>query len=74
MSDEEVRHQFEPSVQPAPFLRSMAVIELERRRQRRTEVLLRPNFNVGRLAVGFLMLAALLAAVTVGLKWSGYVG
>jgi len=72
MSDEEVRQQFEPSMQPTPFLRSMAVTELEKRRQKRTDALLRPSLNIGRLAVGSLMLAATIAAVAVWLKWTGY--
>ena len=73
MSDEEVRHQFEASVQPAPFLRAMAVTELERRRQKRTDALLRPNMSIGRMVVGIIMLAAILAAVAVWLRWTGYV-
>ena len=74
MSDEEVRLQIEPSAQPVPFLRAMAVTELERRRQDRTDALLRPNFNLGRVAVGIAILAAIIAAIGVWLRWAGYVG
>ena len=54
MSDDEVRQQMEPSVQPVPFLRAMAVTELEKRRQKRTGSLLRPKFSLGRIVVSFL--------------------
>ena len=64
MSDEEVRQQIEPSAQPVPFLRAMAVTELERRRRDRTYALLRPNFNLGRVAVQIAMLAAIVAIIT----------
>ncbi len=74
MSDEEVRQQIEPSAQPVPFLRAMAVTELERRRQKRATALSRPNFSLGRIAVGVITLAAVLAAIGVWLRWAGYVG
>ena len=74
MSDEEVRQQIEPSAQPVPILRAMTSTELERRRQKQTDALLRPNFRLGRVAVGVAMLAAIVAAIGVWLRWAGYVG
>ena len=74
MSDDEVRQQLEPSVQPVPFLRAMAVTELERRRQMRTDALLRPKFSLGRVAVGVAMLAAIVAAVAAWFTWGSYLG
>jgi len=38
MNDEEVRQQIEPSFQASSHLRAMAVTELEKRRQMRTDV------------------------------------
>ncbi len=70
MSDEEVHQQIEPTAQPVPILRAMAVTELERRRQKKTDALLRPNISLGRVAVG----VAMLAAIGVWLWWAGYVG
>lgn len=74
MSDEELREQITPSVQPVPFLRAMAVTELEKRRQKRTGTLSRPSFGLGRVAYGVVMLAAVIAAITVWLSWPGYFG
>ncbi len=70
MSDEKVRQQIEPTAQPVPILRAMAVTELERRRQKKTDALSRPNFSLGKVAVG----VAMLAAIGVWLWWAGYVG
>ena len=74
MSDEELREQITPSVQPVPFLRAMAVTELEKRRQKRTAALSRPNFGLGRVVSGVVMLAAVIAAIGVWLSWAGYIG
>lgn len=74
MSDEDVRRQIEPSEQPVPFLRAMAITELERRRQKRTDALVGPNFSFGRVAVGFAMLVVIIAAIGVWFKWAGYAG
>ena len=74
MSDEELHEQITPSVQPVPFLRAMAVTELEKRRQKRTSALSRPKFGLGRVAYGIVMLAAVIAAIGVWLSWAGYIG
>ena len=74
MTGEEVRQQIEPVVQPVPFLRAMAVTELERRRQKRTDALKRPNMSVGRLVVGAVVIAAVIAALTVWLRWPDGIG
>ena len=74
MSDEDVRRQIEPSVQPVPLLRAIAVTELEKRRQMRTDALSRPKFGLGRVAYGVVMFAAVIAAIGVWLSWAGYVG
>jgi len=74
MSDEELREQITPSVQPVPFLRAMAGTELEKRRQKRTGALSRPSFGLGRGAYGVVMLAAVIAAITVWLSWPSYFG
>jgi len=74
MSDEELREQITPSVQPVPFLRAMAGTELEKRRQKRTDALSRPSFGLGRVAYGVVALAAVIAAIGVWLGWAGYIG
>ena len=74
MSDEEVRQHIEPSGQPVPILRTMAVTELERRRQKRLGVVSRPSFFLRKVAVGTAMLGAIIAAIGVWLIWAGYVG
>lgn len=74
MSDQEVREQIDPAVQSTPFLRAMAATELEKRRQTRTDALLRPRLSLGWLAArvvgGFLILGALGG----WLLWAGYIG
>lgn len=74
MSDAEVRQHVEPSEQPVPILRTMAVTELERRRQKRTDSLSRPSFRLGKVAVGTVMLGAIIAAIGVWATLMGYVG
>ena len=74
MSEEEVRQQLHASVQPEPFLRAMAVTELERRRQQRSSDLLQPSFSFTRVTVGVVMLGAIIAAIWYWLFWSGYMG
>ena len=65
MSDDELRQQFDPSIQPVPILRTLAVTELEKRRQKQANVLLRPKFRLGRVA----MLGAIVAAIAVWFWW-----
>jgi hypothetical protein len=74
MTGEEVRQQIEPDVQPVPFLRAMAVTELERRRQKRTDALKRPNMSIGRMVVGAVVIAAVIAALTVWFRWPDGIG
>jgi len=74
MSDDDVRRQIEPSVQPVPVRRAIAVTELEKRRQMRTDALSRPKFALARIVYGIVMLAAVIAAIGVWLSWAGYVG
>ncbi len=66
MSDAEVRQQIDPSAQPVPLRRSMAVTEIEKRRQKRTNALLKRRIDVNRIVVWMAWLgviAALVAAV-----------
>ena len=63
MSDDEVRLQIDPSVQPAPFLRSIAVTELEKRRQKMIGAIMRPTFGLGRVVVWIALLCGIVAAV-----------
>lgn len=74
MSDEKLHEQITPSVQPVPFLRAMAVTELEKRRQKRTGTLSRPNFGLTKVVSGVVMLAVVIAAIGVWLSWAGYIG
>lgn len=69
MSDDEVRQQFNPSIQPVPMLRTMAVTELEKRRQKQVNVLLRPNFSLGRGAI----LVAIVSAIAAWIGWGIYI-
>ena len=69
MNDDEVRKQFDPSVQPVPILRTLAVTELEKRRQKQVNVLLRPNFSLGRGAV----LVAIVSAIAAWIGWGIYI-
>ncbi len=70
MSADELRQQFDPSIQPVPILRTLAVTELEKRRQKQANVLLRPKFSLGRVA----MLGAIVAAIAVWIWWGNYIG
>ena len=74
MSDDEVRQHIEPSGQPVPILRTMAMTELERRRQKRLGVISRSSFSLGRVAVGTAVLGVIAAAIGVWVTWAGYVG
>jgi len=74
MSDDEVRQHIEPSGQPVPILRTMAVTELERRRQKRLGVVSRPSFFLRKVVVGTAMLGAIAAAIGVWATLMGYVG
>ncbi len=69
MNDDEVRKQFDPSVQPVPILRTLAVTELEKRRQKQVNVLLRPNFSLGRGAI----LVAIVSAIAAWMGWGIYI-
>ena len=74
MSEDELRQQIQSSGHSVPFLRAMAVTELEKRRQKRTHALMRPSFSLGRVAVGIAMLAAIAAAIAAWFRWGNYVG
>ncbi len=74
MSEEEVREQLEASVQPVPFLRAMAGTELEKRRQQRTDALLRPGLSLGTVAVSIALLCGVGAAVAAWYWWGDYLG
>ena len=66
MSDAEVRQQIDPTAQPVPLRRSMAVTEIEKRRQKRTNDLLKRRIDVNRVVVWTAwggVIAALVAAV-----------
>ena len=69
MSDDEVRRQFDPSIQPVPILRTLAMTELEKRRQKQVNVLLRPNFSLGRGAI----LVAIVSAIAASIGWGIYI-
>ena len=69
MNDDEVRKQFDPSIQPVPILRTLAVTELEKRRQKQVNVLLRPNFSLGRGAI----LVAIVSAIAAWIGWGIYI-
>ena len=73
MSDDEVRRQFDPSVQPVPMLRTLAVTELEKRRQKRWDALTGKNRSAGRVAVWAAMLSAIVAAIVALFWWGSYV-
>ena len=73
LNDDEVRKQFDPSIQPVPILRTLAVTELEKRRQKQANVLLRPNLSLGKLAVSMAMFGAIVAAVVAWFWWGSYV-
>ncbi len=74
MSEEEVREQLEASVQPVPFLRAMAGTELERRRQLRTDALLRPGLSLGKVAVSIALLCGVGAAIAAWFWWGSHLG
>ena len=69
MSDDEVRRQFDPSIQPVPMLRTLAVTELEKRRQMRANALAGKNPSAGKVAVWFSALAAVTGAVLLWLRY-----
>lgn len=69
MSDDEVRQQFDPSVQPVPTLRTIAVTELEKRRQRRANALAGNNLSAGKVAVWLSASAAVVGAVVLWLRY-----
>ncbi len=69
MSDAEVRQQFDPSIQPVPILRTIAVTELEKRRQRRANALAGKNPSAGKVAVWISALAAVAGAVVLWLRY-----
>ncbi len=73
MSDDEVRRQFDPSIQPVPFLRTLAVTELAKRRQKRWDALTGKNRSAGKVAVWVTMLGAIVAAVVAWFWWGTYV-
>ena len=73
MNEEDVRDQLDPSVQPTPKFRSMAGTELVRRRQKRSNALVQPNFSVVRVVVGVIMVAMVATVFTFWLRWSGYI-
>ena len=72
MSDDELRQQFEPSIQPVPFLRTMAVTELEKRRQKRWDALTGKNRSAGKVTIWAAMLGAIVAVVA-WFWWGSYV-
>ena len=74
MSDQEVREQIDPGVQSIPFLRAMAATELEKRRQTRTDALLRPRLSLGWLAARLVGGILILGALGGWLLWAGYIG
>ena len=69
MSDDEVRQQFDPSIQPVPILRTIAVTELEKRRQRRANALAGKNPSAGKVAVWLSALAAVAGAAVLWLRY-----
>ena len=69
MSDDEVRRQFDPSIQPVPMLRTLAVTELEKRRQNRANALTGKNRSAGEVAVWTGALAAIVGAVVLWLRY-----
>lgn len=69
MSDAEVRRQFDPSIQPVPMLRTLAVTELEKRRQTRANALAGKNPSAGKVALWFSVLAAIAGAVGLWLRY-----
>ncbi len=69
MSDDEVRQQFDPSIQPVPILRTIAVTELEKRRQRRANALAGENPSAGKVAVWISALAAVAGAAVLWLRY-----
>ena len=69
MSDDEVRQQFNPSIQPVPMLRTIAVTELEKRRQYRASALTGNGLTAGRVAVWFSVLAAVGGAAVLWLRY-----
>lgn len=69
MSDDEVRRQFDPSIQPVPILRTIAVTELEKRRQRRANALTEKNLSAGQVAAWISALAAIVGAVVLWFRY-----
>lgn len=72
MNDNDVRQQIDPVVQPLSVHRSMAVTELEKRRQSRTDALLTTKLSLGGITLRVVLIVLLIAAAGVGLNWAGY--
>jgi len=72
MNDDEVRQQIEPALQPISVLRAMAVTELEKRRQTRSDALLTTKLSMGGITLRALLLVLLVAAIGAGLNWARY--
>ena len=68
MSDAEVRQQIDPSAQPVPLRRSMAVTEIEKRRQKRTNALLKRRIDINRIVV-WTAWGAVIAALAAAVVW-----
>lgn len=68
MSDAEVREQIDPSAQPVPLRRSMAVTEIEKRRQKRTNALLKRRIDINRIVV-WTAWCAVIAALAAAVVW-----
>ena len=72
MNDDEVRQQIDPAVQPRSVHRSMAVTELEKRRQRRTDALLTSKLSLGGITLRAILLILLVGGIAATLHWAGY--
>ncbi len=68
MSDAELRQQIDPSVQAVPILRSMAVTEIEKRRQKRTNALLKRRVNVTQLTA-WMVWGTVIVVLAAALIW-----
>ena len=68
LGEDELRQQFNPAIQPVPFLRTLALTELEKRRQKRMGAIKEKNLSVGKAVVWTIALAAVAGAV---LLWPG---
>ena len=72
MNDAEVRQQIDPAVQPRSVHRSMALTELEKRRQRRTDALLTSKLSLGGITLRAILLILLVGGIAATLHWAGY--